>query len=111
MACLALWVAETVGKLDDASRLKRVCDLSVDDVLFGPDAAESERRYEAFFETLLGAVSTSEQLRSTEGAALWCFEAQLREVRRSYLLFLFFSFPFGRVVSIAGCFPRFRPAV
>eukprot|EP00752_Nemacystus_decipiens_P016789 g15026.t1 len=79
VACVALWAGAEVGTLDDASMLKRIRDLSLEDVLAGSDAAEGERRYGAFFATLLGAVSTSERMRSTEGGPLWCFEAQLRE--------------------------------
>ena len=93
VASTAHWLGEEVGALEDASMLKRLGDLSTDDVLLGPDPAEGERRYGDFFRTLLGAVSTSEQIRSTEGAQQWCFEAQLREVR-----LYFFVFSFRRVV-------------
>ena len=81
VACVALWAGAEVGTLEDASMLKRIRNLSLDDILAGSDAAEGERRYGAFFATLLGAVSKSERIRSGEGGPLWCFEAQLREVR------------------------------
>eukprot|EP00752_Nemacystus_decipiens_P012147 g10766.t1 len=68
-----------VGTLNDASMLKRIRDLSLEDVLAGSDAAERERRYGAFFDTPLGTMSKSTRIRSTEGGSLWCFEAQLRE--------------------------------
>ncbi|CAB1108513.1 unnamed protein product [Ectocarpus sp. CCAP 1310/34] len=79
VACVANWVGEEVGTLHDAGTLKRLSELSVDDILVGSDAAEGERRYGAFLATLFGAVSKSERIRSAEGGPLWCFEAQLRE--------------------------------
>ena len=81
-----MWACVEVGALDDASMLKRIRDLSLDDIPVGSDAAEGDRRYGAFFATLLGAVSKSERMRSMEGGPLWCFEVQLREVRSKYVI-------------------------
>lgn len=119
VACVALWGDAEVGMLDDASMLKQVRDLSLEDVLAGSDAAEGERRYGAFFDALLRAVSKFERIRSTEGGALWCFEAQLREVRfevhrstcGSHGLVSFFpagSFPFQDQSRHSGVVPNVR---
>lgn len=106
VACMALWAGVEVGMLDDASALKRIGDLSLDDILAGSDAAEGERRYGAFFATLLGAVSKSERMRSAEGGALWCCEAQLRaqggEISSTSTLICFCYFPLQPVVFFSS---------
>ncbi|CAB1107685.1 unnamed protein product [Ectocarpus sp. CCAP 1310/34] len=48
IAASAVTVGGSVGKLEDASRLKRYSLLTLDDVMKGPNAQGGERRFEAF---------------------------------------------------------------
>ncbi|CAB1098858.1 unnamed protein product [Ectocarpus sp. CCAP 1310/34] len=79
IAASVVTVGGSVGKLEDASRLKRYSLLTLDDVMKGPNAQGGERRFEAFQSQLRRAVYESASLGSTPDGPLWCVEAQLRK--------------------------------
>lgn len=80
IAASAVTVGGSVGKLEDASRLKRYKLVSEDDVMKGPNAQRGERRFEAFQSQLRRAAYESALLGSIPDGPLWCLEAQLRKV-------------------------------
>lgn len=75
IAASAVTVGGSVGKLEDASRLKRYSLLTLDDVMKGPNAQGGERRFEAFQSQLRRAVYESASLGSKPDGPLWCVEA------------------------------------